>query len=603
MESNTESSESTKTRILIVDDEESIRLLLRRALETTGEYEMCEAYDGVNAQEVLQHEPIDVVITDLRMPRMGGLALMRWAHEERLEATWILLSGQGTFDDAVLAVQLGAFDFLTKPLTVIDQLLVTVRNAVQQRALTSERERLYQTIAERNARLNMQVTQLKDACGLLLKQADTIEADLHRAELIQRALLPNAAPPLQGFAVDTIYRPCHSVGGDLYDIVRLDERTLIAYIADAAGHGVSAAMLAVLFKHRIPLTAGQPPTPTPPAQALEAVNRCLITECRRPGLFVTAAYCLLDTVTGEATIASAGHPPLILQRADGGIEKLHHTGPALGLSDDATFAQHTIRLAGGDRLLMYTDGLCDGRSMHDLFTNGDFGPILADRDLGSQSLLHALLNAAAQRRDGEAQSDDVTMLLLTTTAADSTLDNGAPEQGPPTQPIALGPAAEVLVGAEGDHFTFTVQGRGTWTHCSTLHDTCVEQLKAHHHVTLDLSLCEYLDSTFLGTIQEIVDIGDRAHTAVRIQGVLPGIREMFEELGMTRVIGEIAADMEPLPTHMAPVESNRTNDTHHRKRILMAHEALASLNVHNRDEFIRLIEGMQAELDRAESGV
>jgi len=587
-----------KVSILVVDDEEGIRRLLRQTLQTVSEYEVYEASDGRAAMTFLEGRPVDIVVTDLKMPGVGGMELMQWSQRRHPEITWIILTGQGTFDDAVRAVHFGAYDFLTKPLGVMDELLVSVRNAVHQRRLTAEREQLYETIEDRNVRLNQQVGQLKEACQLLMQQADTIGQDLHRAELIQRALLPYSVPALHDFAVDTIYRPCHNVGGDLYDIVRLDDRTLVAYIADAAGHGVSAAMLAVLFKHRIPLTWGQPPRPTPPSEALAAVNRCLLTECKKPGLFVTAAYCLLDTVAGEVTIASAGHPPLVLQRADQRIERIHHTGPALGLTREAAFAQQTVRMQPGDRLLMYTDGLCDGQGSRDAFSDGEFGRILTDTRLTSQSLLHALLDSATQQRQQEAQSDDITMLLLTAKAADSTLDNGVPDAEPAEQPLTLGAPAEVLVGSDGDKTTFSIQGRGTWVHCSPIHDACLGELEAGHSLALDLSLCEYLDSTFLGTIQEVVDDAARVETPVQLQGVLPGVHRLFEELGMDRVLSRITSEMTPLPTNMVPLESSRVADNRDRKRILLAHKTLASLSDQNSEEFVRLIEGMRAELAR-----
>ncbi|MFW6155074.1 MAG: SpoIIE family protein phosphatase [Planctomycetota bacterium] len=592
-------AEEPRVTILVVDDEPAIRALLTRTLRTVPAYEVLEAGDGVEAREALRTTPTDLVITDLKMPRMGGLELMQRAQQEDIDAGWIILSGRGTFDDATRAVHLGAFDFLTKPLSVMDSLLVSVRNAIRQRQLNQEREQLTEALAERNERLNSQVVQLKEACQLLVQQADTIGQDLHRAELIQRALLPYSVPKLEGFAVDTIYRPSHNVGGDLYDVVRLDDDHLVIYIADAAGHGVSAAMLAVLFKHRIPLTAGQPARPTGPAEALREVNRHLIKECRRPGLFVTAAYCLLNIARGEAILASAGHPPLLLQRADGSIEHIHHTGPALGLSAEADFAQVNIRFGDGDRLLMYTDGLYEGRVVRDGLTTGPFAPILADGKLSSQALLHALYDAATEQRDHAPQNDDITLLLLTTRSVGSTLDNGAPEAEPPVQPVETVASPHVLMGSSDSGAAFSIEGQGTWIYCTGFHDACMAEIESGRAVTVDLSLCEYLDSTFLGTIQELVDAADRAGVGFTIQGALPDVRKTFEELGMERVLAHQTHQVVPLPSAMGPVEATG-GDQQSRKRILYAHEALASLSEHNREEFIRLIQGMRAELARHE---
>ena len=289
MELGSDSSGASAARILVVDDEEGVRTFLKRALDSVHGYEVSAADSGLAAKELLQQRPFDVVVTDLLMPGMSGLELMQWAHQTCPGPTWIILSGRGTFDNAVRAVQLGAFDFITKPLPVIDSLLISVRNALSQQRMSAEREHLHQTIEQNNVRLRKQVDHLKQACRLLFDQAETIGEDLRKAELIQRAMLPSKPPEIRDFTVNTVYRPCRNVGGDLYDVVRLDDDHLVVYVADAAGHGVSAAMLAVLFKHRLPLTQGQPPTPTSPAEVLNVVNRCLLAECGRPGLFITAA--------------------------------------------------------------------------------------------------------------------------------------------------------------------------------------------------------------------------------------------------------------------------------------------------------------------------
>lgn len=295
-----------------------------------GSYEMAEAASGVEAQGLLRAEKYDLIITDLQMPEMGGLALMQWGLQNRVDSSWIILTGHGTFDDAVRAVQLGAFDFISKPLPVIDSLVVSVRNAVRQRRLAQQRDKLNGQVQKSNLRLRKQVQQLRQALRLLTAQAETIGEDLCRAELIQRAMLPSSVPDIPGYTVNAIYRPSRQVGGDLYDIVRLDDRHVAIYVADAAGHGVSAAMLAVLFKHRLPVVHEQPPQPMEPSDVLAAVNDGLLSEFSRPGLFVTAAYCLLDTQTGEIKIASAGHPPLMLRRKNGLIERIPHTGPCWG---------------------------------------------------------------------------------------------------------------------------------------------------------------------------------------------------------------------------------------------------------------------------------
>jgi serine phosphatase RsbU (regulator of sigma subunit)/anti-anti-sigma regulatory factor len=588
-------AEAVRSKVLIVDDEPSVREVLMAMLGTIKEYDLFQASNGAEAQKLLQDNEIDVVITDLLMPKLDGLSLMQWGRETRPGSMWIILTAQGSFDAAVRAVQLGAFDFIPKPLGTMEPLLIAVRNAVKQRQLSRERERLHLDIESRNVRLRRQVTQLQEACRILCRQADMIESDLRRAELIQRALLPRETLHTEGLAFHVLYRPSRKVGGDLYDIAGVDDGRVVFYVADAAGHGVSAAMLAVLFKHRLAMMDHDYQA-NPPSVALAAANASLMAECAAPGLFVTAAYCLLDTKSRELVVASAGHPPIVLLRGTGEIEMIYHTGPALGLTESAQFAEKRIALEPGDRLLLYTDGLMDAEGDGDSLTADQMVRMLQTPANRDSEALRALFSAAADRRGGAEQEDDITLLLLDAATVDSTIDNGTPSPVTISGAPPLDAKAEVLMGRQQDTTTLCISGRGTWTHCAAFHEVCASELELGHSLTLDLSLCVHLDSTFLGTIQEIVDRAERRSVELRIQGVLPQVRALFEELGMVRVLQRVVGEMAPMPGQMVPVDTSERGDHRDAVRMLRAHRALASLSDSNRNEFLQLIRGLEAEM-------
>jgi len=601
METAEQDNEPRTPRVLVVDDEERVRDLLVTVLKMNDEYEVHEARDGVEAKEAIENGSFDLVVTDLTMPNMTGLELMQWGHQYAPKLMWIILTGHGTFDDAVRAVQLGAFDFISKPLLTMDPLLISVRNALQIQQLDLERERLHRDVEMGNVRLRQQVARLKEACRMLCEQAEVIESDLRRAELIQRALLPYLAPAIEGLAVDTVYRPSLNVGGDLYDVVAIGPNHVAAYIADAAGHGVSAAMLAVLFKHRLAMM-DHDYRPNAPAEALSMLNTAIRSECSAPGLFVTAAYCLLDTQAKEIVIASAGHPPLVLRRADGRIEMIYHTGPALGLMADARFAQKRLAFNEGDRLLLYTDGLCEAPAMADALTSEEIARRFAAATGSGKQFLYDLLDEAQRRRGEPEQEDDITMLLLLAAEEESCLDNGTPSPLTAGHTMVADPKAEVLIGPCDTSTAVSIAGRANWTYGAAFHDACLAELEAGKMLTLDLSLCTHLDSTFLGTIQDVADHAIEHKTSLRIQGVLPAVRGLFEELGMSGVIDCITPGMTPLPNTMAPLRASSESSVRNHAQILRAHRTLASLSETNRREFIKLIEGLEKELEAYESG-
>ena len=123
-------------RILIVDDEESIRSSLERLL-SYEKYKALTAADGAAALDLAANERIDIVLLDIKMPGMDGLEVLGKLKELRPDLPVIIISGHGTIATAVDATKLGAFDFLEKPIDM-ERLLLTVRNGINQADLARQ---------------------------------------------------------------------------------------------------------------------------------------------------------------------------------------------------------------------------------------------------------------------------------------------------------------------------------------------------------------------------------------------------------------------------------------------------------------------------------
>jgi sigma-B regulation protein RsbU (phosphoserine phosphatase) len=595
-------SQETPPALLAVDDDAGVRRVLMRALGDEGRLEVEAVASAREARERLAQRSFAVAITDIAMPEEDGISLMQWAREHHPGTSWIVLTGYGTLDAAVRALQLGAFDFITKPLNVAT-LKNAVRNALDQQRLRAERDRLHAQLEESNKQLSRHVEELEEACRLLEQQAETIQADLGRAALIQRALLPQAPPNTPGLSVHALYRPSYLVGGDLYDVVRLDRRRLVLLIADAAGHGLSAAMLAVLFRNKLCMTDADTGEPILPSQVLEAVNGSLLQGFAGPGLFITAAYCLIDMADGRVTAASAGHPPLIVQRGSGDLERLFHTGPALGLYSEARFADAEIVLDVGDRLLLHTDGLYD-RLPRDGGSPSD-RVIRALRESTAESVASeaellarlAHLPDAADGASSELHRDDITIVSLGVSSAPSFLDNGMLAPIPPAADAAADAGVEILGGGDSRRATFSIRGHASWPQSAVFHQACVDAIEAGTSLVLDLTLCEHLDSTFLGTIHELAERAERAEIEFRLQGVTPPVEALFAELGMKCVLDFMLPVMLPLPTQMSDISATDADSRAQSQRILSAHESLAALSERNRREFDPLLQMLRREIE------
>jgi two-component system NtrC family response regulator len=143
----------TDQTILLVDDDESLRRVTEYNLREEG-YRVVTAADGTGALDRFTEGPVDLVVTDVRMPGLDGLELLARVKAMQPDIPVILLTAHATIDSAVEAMKLGAVDYLTKPFSR-DQLRAAVRRALEVAALTSENRRLRQVVAERFSFANM----------------------------------------------------------------------------------------------------------------------------------------------------------------------------------------------------------------------------------------------------------------------------------------------------------------------------------------------------------------------------------------------------------------------------------------------------------------
>ena len=227
------------------------------------------------------------------------------------------------------------------------------------------------------------------------------------AATLQRTLLLEELPKVPGVALAARYRPSADdvVGGDWYDIVPLPSGRLSVVLGDVAGHGLAAAAVTSQLRNALRAyllrDAG-------PAAALQGIND--VVAALLPGELATAVVVELDPATGEVAVASAGHLP-VLHLNDGGADLvMEGRGPALGMLDDASYAQTRFTVTGADRLLLYSDGLVERR-------DGDLAGRLDElRSVvaAAPSELERLLDDVLTRLDPPS-ADDVTLLALART--------------------------------------------------------------------------------------------------------------------------------------------------------------------------------------------
>jgi serine phosphatase RsbU (regulator of sigma subunit)/anti-sigma regulatory factor (Ser/Thr protein kinase) len=187
-----------------------------------------------------------------------------------------------------------------------------------------------------------------------------VSRELEIAKTIRRSLLPKTIPSVSGYGLAGFCESAHQVGGDFYDVIKINDDTILLIIADVMGKGIPAAIFAAILRS---LLRAVPEVMNQPAALLSRVNRLLFEELSGVDMFITAQLVYVDSRARKITTASAGHCPVLLAMdRDTNVKALSPEGLPLGILPDTTFANVTEILPKNSRVLLYTDGLTDARN-------------------------------------------------------------------------------------------------------------------------------------------------------------------------------------------------------------------------------------------------
>ena len=371
---------ASSARVLVADDQPDVLEALRWLLTGEGyEPEFVNSTDAV--LERLRAGSFDLLLMDLNYSRdttsgREGLELIPQVRACDATMPIVVMTGWGSVDTAVEAMRRGAKSFVQKPWE--DETLLEILQREIEDARASKR---------RDARH---------------------QREFEEARLIQRGLLPTAMPRIAGLTLSSSWRPANGVGGDCFDALTFGVGAIGLSIADVAGKGVPAALLMSNLQAAVRAFAQDGASP---ASVCASVNRLL---CRNmaSGRFVTFCYARIDVAAHRLTYANAGHNPPLLIRRDGSVERLSPGGTVLGVFPENAYEQGELALAAGDRLVLYTDGISEGRNAagDELTDDGVVEVALRHRALDADEMLAAMM-ADIEAFNGGNYEDDATLIV------------------------------------------------------------------------------------------------------------------------------------------------------------------------------------------------
>jgi sigma-B regulation protein RsbU (phosphoserine phosphatase) len=288
----------------------------------------------------------------------------------------------------------------TLALLLLRQSVSMLRNSMQQQI--SE-------LQEKNQALEKAYRELQAAQAELLR-GERMKRDLEVAAQMQRAILPLTFPKRPGLAFAAHAQPAREVGGDFYDVIDLDPDHLGLLVADVSDKSIHAAMFMAVSRALFLTEARRSQVPT---DVVQAVNEMLLEVSSSDDMFVTAFYGVLDVRERSLTYVRAGHDKPLLLHIDGQLELLDGAGRFLGMLPGLQVEERVVKLAAGDRLVMFSDGVPDATNQAgEAYSTARAMQLSVSQRTGSAHDLADALFADVLAFQGDApQFDDITILV------------------------------------------------------------------------------------------------------------------------------------------------------------------------------------------------
>ena len=377
------------SKILVIDDDPMIRVVIQRALQNQG-HEVATAADGREGIEKAQKCQPALIICDWMMPAVDGLRVCRWVKSNPNLCTtfFILLTSRGGIADRVEGLNTGADDFLSKPIDIAE-LQARVRAALRLHQLNRD----------------------------LQTQKQLLEAELAEAATYVKALLP---VPLSGIvSIESRFIPSSQLGGDCFDYFWLDQDYLAIYLLDVSGHGLGAALPSILVLNQLRSRS----LPDVDFHSPEAVLRGLNDQFQMSSQnekYFTIWYGVYHAPTRQLTYASAGHPPAIVVQSQKSPEsnalgsvvaQLRTPCLPIGMMPDAKYISDRFRVPDASVMYVFSDGIYELSQPGDCIWGLDaFVHLLAALD--PQENLDKILTQIQTESGVQTFNDDLSLLRV-----------------------------------------------------------------------------------------------------------------------------------------------------------------------------------------------
>ena len=374
-------------KILVVDDEPDLEILVKQKFRKQikeGKYNFYFAGNGVQALEKLDNDKeIELVLTDINMPEMDGLTLLKKIKEKSNPLLLsVIVSAYGDILNIRTAMNGGAFDFVVKPIDLND-MEITINKALDNLAT------------------------LKKA----LKARDelvVVQKELNAARELQLSMLPKELPKTENYEVAFHMRTASEVGGDYYDYTEHEDGSLSVVIGDATGHGMSAGTMVSVMKGLFT------------AKASDASLERFFYNSNRTIKHINLkrmmmAFSMITMEDDKLYYLNAGMPPLyIYKKQKNKVLEIDSHNMPLGAINESKFSARELEIESGDVILLLSDGYPEHQNSEGKLYG--YEQLIIDfqecAEGPPQNIIEKLNEKAVEWSNGKENEDDITFAVI-----------------------------------------------------------------------------------------------------------------------------------------------------------------------------------------------
>lgn len=372
-----------KPRILVVDDSKLNRAIVKKTLVPLA-IEVAECADGQEALDLLVSANFDLILVDIIMPRVDGFEFIQRfrAMQSRAFVPVVLMTGLEDLDNKIMGLNIGADDFLMKPLN--DKELA--------------------------ARVNS-LLRLKGAHDELFAKNEMIRRELAIAKRVQQFIIPGDFSRFPSPLITGRYLPIEDIGGDYFDAYQLENGGVGMVIADVTGHGIPAAMVMTMSKMIFSVYAAEYASTSMLMARVNREMRGLLLD----GQYITAFYLIYYPESMRLFFTNAGHcAPLYYRKRTDRVFALDTKGLFIGIMDGTEYEEKAIDVESGDALLLFTDGITEIRNgVREEYGEKRLARFLRmHHELAGDAFCDGLLGEIGAFAELESRADDLAFLYV-----------------------------------------------------------------------------------------------------------------------------------------------------------------------------------------------